>query len=171
VAERLFAPEPISSAHRAEGFECGVASLDDWLKRRAVANQLRHFSQVFVIAAEDHSVAAYYALSTGAVFRSLAPATLRRNAPDPLPALVIGRLAVDSRFQGRGLARVLLRDALARCLRASHDVAFAMVLATPVDARAREFWSRWQFRPLPGDPTTMFLATQALSRAAGAAFP
>jgi GNAT superfamily N-acetyltransferase len=132
--------------------------LDRWLKRRALANQSRHFSQVFVIASGDYSVAAHYALSMGAVTRLVAPTALRRNAPDPLPALVIGRMAVDSRHQGHGLARVLLRDALARCIRASRDLAFALVLATPVDARAREFWAHWQFRPLPGDPATVYLA-------------
>jgi GNAT superfamily N-acetyltransferase len=164
VPEPLFAPEPLLAAHNVDGFRCGVDSLDGWPRRRALANQERHFSQVFVIADGGHQVAAYYALSTGAVSRAFVPASLRRNAPDPIPALVIGRLAVDSERQGEGLARILVRDALTRCLRARRDIAFAAVLVTSADARARSFWERWQFRPLPGDPSAMWLPTAALER-------
>jgi GNAT superfamily N-acetyltransferase len=119
-----------------------------------------------VIADSDGRVAAYYALATGAVARDFVPGPIRRNATDPIPALVIGRLAVDLRCQEQGLARVLVKDALTRCLRVREHAGFALVLVNPVDAVAERFWARWRFRPLPGDAHTMYLPTDGLAKVA-----
>jgi GNAT superfamily N-acetyltransferase len=153
----------LAPTHRTGDFTCGDESLDAWLHRRALNNQAHHYSQTFVVADETLRVVGYYALATGSLGRAAAPGSLRRNAPDPIPAMVVGRLGVDVAYQGRGLGRILVRDALLRCLRGSVDFAFAAILVTPADDNAREFWTHWQFRRLPGDATAMYLPTTALA--------
>jgi GNAT superfamily N-acetyltransferase len=156
----------LAPTHVTGAFACGDGSLDAWLRRRALDNQARHYSQTFVIADETLRVVGYYALATGSIDRAAAPGALRRNAPDPIPAMVLGRLGVDVAWRGRGLGRILVRDALLRCLRGSADFAFAAIVVTPADDDARGFWTHWQFRPLPGDATAMHLPTTALADAA-----
>jgi predicted GNAT family N-acyltransferase len=159
----IFAPEPLSPAHRTGDFHCGVPSLDSWLHERALTNHSRHFSQVFVSADRFGVVLAYYTLSTAAIVRSSAPSAIRRNAPDPVPAMMIGRLAVTESQQGQCLGQIIVKDALARCARVSQETAFAAVLVNPVDAAAKRFWERFTFCTLPGDPGTMYLPTSALA--------
>jgi GNAT superfamily N-acetyltransferase len=142
-----------------------VPSLDQWLRLRAWPNAGRHFSRVFVLAGADEEIIGYYALATATVIREHLPGALRRNAPDPIPAVVIGRLAVDRRWQGQGQAANLLRDALDRCRRALCDVGFAVIVVTPVDATAQSFWEHWGFTPVPGDAPSLYLPSGTLGSA------
>ncbi|MCZ8150135.1 MAG: GNAT family N-acetyltransferase, partial [Roseomonas sp.] len=118
VREGLTAPSPIADHHDLSLFSSGEASLDDWLRRRALANQVSGASRTFVVCRGD-VVVGYYCLSAGAVAVAAASGRVRRNMPDPIPVAVLGRLAVDSSLHGQGLGRGLLRDAIRRTLQAS----------------------------------------------------
>src|SRR5438552_9518261 len=111
-------PEKLTPEHDVDGFECGVPSLDQWLKKRALANQQSGASRTYVVTAKGR-VVAYYALATGAVDCAAAPGRVRRNMPDPIPVMVLGRLAVDQQYRGHHLGSSLLRDAILRTLQAA----------------------------------------------------
>jgi hypothetical protein len=108
---QLNPPQPLSAAHRLDDFACGEAVLDEWLKRRAMANQLSGASRTFVVADREHRIYGYYAMAAGAVSRQMATSSVRRNMPDPVPVMVLARLAVDHRAQGIKLGASLLQDA------------------------------------------------------------
>ena len=115
---KLSPPAPLSAEHDVSAFACGHLSLDDWLKRRALANLKAGASRTYVVV-EDRRVVAYYALASGALACAAATGKLRRNMPDPIPMAILGRLAIDSAFQGKGLGRALFRDAALRVLSAA----------------------------------------------------
>jgi hypothetical protein len=94
---RLGAPQPLAAAHLLDGFLCGEASLDGWLKRRALANQMSGATRTFVVADQDGRVYGYYAMAAGAVSHQMATSGVRRNMPEPIPVMVLARLAVDHR--------------------------------------------------------------------------
>ena len=96
----LCAPEPLASDHRIHAFACGESVLDEWLKRRALPNQASGASRTFVVANEEREVMGYYALAAGAVAHQGATRSIRQNMPDPIPVMVLARLAVDARAQG-----------------------------------------------------------------------
>src|SRR5271165_2326904 len=107
----LSAPEKLRPDHDLSEFECGEPALDDWLRRRALQNERSGASRTYVVCAGPR-VVGYYALAVGAVAHAGAPGRIRRNMPDPVPVMIIGRLAVDQEFHGHGLGRGLLRDAV-----------------------------------------------------------
>ncbi len=115
AAHDLSPPSPITSACELADFDSGVASLDEWLKKRAFKNHAGGASRCFVLC-KGRSVIGYYSLSAGGIGHELAPKNMRRNMPDPLPILLLGRLAVDKRYHNQGLGQALLRDALLRAV-------------------------------------------------------
>src|ERR1035437_8801289 len=118
---QLSPPEPLSSAHRLDEFECGEFVLDEWLKRRAQTNQSSGGSRTFVVVDQDSRVCGYYAMAAGAVSHKMATSAVRRNMPDPVPVMVLARLAVDKRAQGIHLGASLLQDAVNRAVAVSHN--------------------------------------------------
>ena len=156
----LKAPAPISPAHDVSNFDCGRPVLDDWLKRSALKNEASDASRTYVVC-EDGHVAAYYCLATGSVARSEAPGPVRRNMPEPIPVMVIGRLAVDRRFQGRGLGTGLLRDAVLRTLRAGEIAGLRAVLVHALDDEAAHFYRSHAFVPSPIDDLVLMLKLDA----------
>ena len=119
----LSAPEPLAERHQLDGFMSGGVSLDDWLKRRARANQLSDSSRTFVVA-DGEAVVGYYCLAAGAIGREDAPKALRRNRPDPIPVMVLGRLAIHTHTTSK---KVLVRPCYAmpspgRCMQPSMSV-------------------------------------------------
>ena len=112
-APGLTPPALITSDHDLADFDSGESSLDDWLRRRALRNRLTGASRCFVVCIAA-SVVGYYSLSAGAIGHEAAPKAMRRNMPDPLPVLLLGRLAVDRRYHNRGIGQALLRDAMRR---------------------------------------------------------
>ncbi len=106
-------PIPIADTHDLDSFDCGVQVLNDWLKKRALPNDRSGASRTYVLC-NGNTVVGYYCLATGAVDHNVSPSQLRRNMPDPIPVVVLGRLAVDRRFQNQRLGRVLVRDAILR---------------------------------------------------------
>jgi GNAT superfamily N-acetyltransferase len=113
------APERISPEHDVSSFRSGLAVLDDWLKRRALPNEQTGASRTYVVCAGNKRVMGYYALANGGVAVEAATGRTRRNMPDPVPAMVLGRLAVDEAYQGGGIGRGLLRDAILRLVQAA----------------------------------------------------
>jgi GNAT superfamily N-acetyltransferase len=150
----ISAPEPLADVHEIDEFCCGEPSLDDWLKRRARANQISGASRTFVTT-RNSRVIAYYALAAGAIASNKAPARLRRNMPDPIPVFVLGRLAVDRSEQGKMLGALLLRDAILRSRRAAEFGGVAGVLVHAISERARQFYLRHGFIECPHHPMTL----------------
>ncbi len=116
------APEPISNQHRIEGFESGVASLDEGLRRRALKNQETGATRTYVICDPHLRVLGYYSLSACTMSHSLAIGLVRRNMPEPIPMILLGRLAIALGCQGRGLGSGMLKDAVLRAVQAAEHV-------------------------------------------------
>lgn len=154
---RLSAPVPLAASHRLDDFACGEASLDDWLKRRALGNQLSGASRTFVVTQADGQVLGYYALAAGAVAHETATSAVRRNMPDPVPVMVLARLAVDQRAQGRQLGGALLQDAVRRSLAVAENAGVRALLVHALHERARQFYEHYGFQPSPHHAMTLML--------------
>ncbi|ACO80119.1 N-acetyltransferase [Azotobacter vinelandii CA] len=150
---RLGAPEPLSERHDVESFSSGSEGLDLWLKRRALKNRLSGASRTFV-ACEGRRVLAYYALASGVIAVDRAPGRFCRNMPDPVPVVVLGRLAVDLSLQGQGLGRALVRDAALRILQAADAIGIRGMLVHALSSDAKAFHERVGFEPSPLEPIT-----------------
>ena len=161
----LSAIEKLASDHDLSAFDCGKPALDDWLKRFAFANQAAEATQTYVIH-ERGRVVGYYALSAGSVEREQAHARVARGlARHPVPVVVLARLAVDRREQGRGIGKALLNNALLRIAGAADVIGVRAVLVHAKDEDARAFYERFDFEPSPLDPMQMFLLMKDLKRA------
>jgi GNAT superfamily N-acetyltransferase len=156
AGEPLRPPERLTANHRLDDFDSGSPPLDDWLRRRALRNEAEGASRTYVVC-QGARVVAFYSLANGAVLQALAPGRVRRNMPDPIPVMILGRLAVDRRSQGRGLGRTLLRDALLRTLQAADIAGIRALLVQAKDEPARAFYKRCGFLPSPIDPLTLML--------------
>lgn len=157
----LSAPRPLTATHLLDGFDSGEASLDDWLKRRALANQLSGASRSFVVADPEGQVVGYYAMAAGAVSHQMATSGVRRNMPDPVPVLVLARLAVDRRAQGRKLGAALLQDAVQRAVAVSQNAGVRALLVHALHDRARQFYEHYGFQAAPLHPLTLMLRLSA----------
>lgn len=130
--------------------------LDDWLKRRARANQHTGASRTFVVADENHCVLGYYAMAAGAVAHQVATGNIRRNMPDPIPVMVLTRLAVDGR-EGIKLGTALLKDAVQRAAMISENAGVRALLVHALHERSKRFYEYYGFRASPIDPLTLML--------------
>ena len=155
----ITAPEPITEAHLIESFSCGVPVLDEWLKHRALKNEVSGASRTFVIC-QDRQVVGYYTLATGSVEHRDAPGKIRRNMPNPIPVMVLGRLAVDQEQQHAGLGRGLLKDAVLRTLTVSQHAGVKALLVHALSEDAKRFYTRSGFLESPFDPMTLMIALQ-----------
>ena len=154
---RLSPPEPLTASHRLDDFECGEAVLDDWLKRRALANQASGASRTFVVTDPDGRVRGCYAMAAGAVSHQLATSGVRRNMPDPVPVMVLARLAVDRRAQGLHLGASLLQDAVNRAVAVSQSAGVRALLVHALHEQAKQFYEYYGFQPSPAHPMTLML--------------
>lgn len=154
---RLLAPVPLSPEHRVDAFSCGESVLDEWLKRRAVPNQSSGASRTFVVTNANGQVMAYYALAAGAVAHREATRSIRQNMPDPVPVMVLARLAVDQNAKGMKLGAALLQDALRRCLLVSQNTGVRAMLVHALNDEARRFYEYYGFRASPAHPLTLML--------------
>jgi GNAT superfamily N-acetyltransferase len=157
LVRSLSPPAPLELTHEITGFSSDVPSLDDWLRRRAHPNQVSGASRTYVVA-EGRRVVAYYCLASGAISLNEAPARLRRNMPDPLPVAVLGRLAVDTGWQGRGLGAALLRDAVLRSVQAGRIIGIRGILVHALSEDAKAFYERHGFIESPANPRTLVLS-------------
>ncbi len=154
---QLTAPEPLNSGHRIDAFDCGEPVLDEWLRKRALGNQASGASRTFVVADSAGQVMGYYALAAGAVAHETATAAVRRNMPDPVPVLVLGRLAVDRRAQGMKLGSALLQDAVKRAVGVSEQAGIRALLVHALSERARQFYVHYGFQASALHPMTSML--------------
>lgn len=159
----LSPPEPLAALHRLDEFECGEATLDDWLKRRALANQSSGASRTFVITEQEYTVRGYYALAAGAVSHQLATSGVRRNMPDPVPVLVLARLAVDHRLQSQGVGAALLQDAVKRAVSVAKNARVRALLVHALHEDAKAFYLRYGFQLSPTHSMTLMLRLSNLS--------
>jgi len=155
----LTAPQPIDESHDTGAFDSGVPILDEWLKRRARANQASGASRTYVVC-EEKRVVAYYALASGAVDIDAASRRVRRNMPDPVPIAVLGRLAVGSAYQKHGIARALMQDASKRVLQAADIIGIRGVVIHAISEDAKTFYLALGFEVSPLQPMTL-MATLA----------
>ena len=158
---QLNAPQPLAVRHILDEFECGEAVLDEWLKRRAMANQLSGASRTFVVADHDGRVYGYYAMAAGAVSHQMATSSVRRNMPDPIPVMVLARLAVDHRAQGIRLGAALLQDAVNRSVVVSQNAGVRALLVHALHDRAKNFYEHYGFKESPQHPMTLMLRLNA----------
>ena len=152
----LSAPEALDENHCFETFASGLTSLDDWLKRRAWKNQISGASRTFVVC-DGGRVVAYYALASSAVAVDEAPGRFRRNMPDPIPVVVLGRLAVDRSFHGKGIGRALVRDAGYRVAHAADTVGIRGLVVHAISEEAKVFYQKVGFDPSPLDPMILMI--------------
>src|ERR1700758_4242683 len=162
--EQINPPEKLSSEHDLSQFRCGEPTLHDWLRRRARQNEESGASWTYV-ACVGKRVVGYYALAMGAVAHAEAPERIRRNMPDPVPVMVIGRLAVDQTAQGRALGPALLRDAVLRTVQAAEIAGIRAILVHAISERAKRFYEKCGFIASPVEPMTLMI-TVAEARAA-----
>ncbi len=161
---KLERPEPISERHELDGFDSGVPALDDWLKRRARANQASGASRTYVVC-EKQKVVAFYAVASGAVDIGQAPGRFRRNMPDPISVVVLGRLAIEYGYQKQGLGRALIRDAALRVLQAADVIGIRGMIVHALSEDAKAFYLATGFELSPLHPMTL-MATLADLKAA-----
>jgi len=159
-------PEKLSPHHDVSQFDSGESSLDDWLRRRALQNEASRASRTYAVCIGKR-VFGYYALSTGAIAHSEAPGRIRRNMPDPVPVVVLGRLAVDKSLHGQGVGTGLLRDAVLRTLQAAEIAGVRAILVHAISDAAKRFYEKYGFVASPLDPMTVMITTAEAAKIIG----
>jgi GNAT superfamily N-acetyltransferase len=150
------APIHLTPDLNTESFDSGEASLNRWLGERALDSEANGAARTYVVCLKEQ-VVGYYCLSTGSVIRSQAPGKIRRNMPDPIPVIVLGRLAVDLNHQGKGIGKALIKDAVQRTLQASEIAGIRAILVHALDEKAKEFYEQSGFLSSPIYPLTLML--------------
>ena len=153
---RYRGPELLGVSHDVEGFDCGNEALDDWLRRRALRNQREGSSRTWVVT-DGTRVVGFYASATAVVARTEATRRAARNQPDPLPAMLLGRLGVDRQHQGKGLAAALLKHFLLKAIEVAELTGLRLLLVHAKDPQAAGFYRHWGFEPSPIDDLTLML--------------
>jgi len=158
-------PTLLTSEHRLEGFDCGEPALNDWLARRALGNRAAGTSRTWVVIDEPaRTVVAYYASSTASVMRAATPRDIARDQPADLPAILLGRMAVDSRHQGNGLGAAMLKHFMTKAIEVSEIVGVRLVLVHAKDEQAKDFYRHHGFVESPIDPLTLMLLLPSTGR-------
>lgn len=157
MSPQLSAPQPLTAIHLLDEFTCGERSLDEWLRRRALVNQISGASRTFVVADPAGRVFGYYAMAAGAVSHAEATSSVRRNMPDPIPVMVLARLAVDHRAQGIQLGAALLQDAVKRTVIVAENTGVRALLVHALHDRAKQFYEHYGFQESPQHSMTLML--------------
>jgi len=160
----LSAPALLAEHHELDEFNSGEASLDDWLKKRARANQVGGASRVFVTC-EGNRAVGYYSLSSSSIVNEVVPGRFRRNMPDPIPVVLLGRLAIDKEWQKKGLGRLLFRDAAMRVSHAAEAIGVRGIVVHAISDEARKFYLAIGFIECPHEPMTLVVTLQDIRAA------
>ena len=162
MTKRAFTPPgPINADHDLADLDSGESSLNEWLRRRAFKNHAAGASRCFVLCAGS-TVVAYYSLSAGAISHEAAPKAMRRNMPDPLPILLLGRLAVDHRYHNQGIGQALLRDAMLRAVSVAGEAGVFAILVHALSGQARQFYRSRGFVESPLQPMTLLMTIETV---------
>ena len=155
ISESLTSTKKLNDIHQTDVFRCEEPELTSCLQNLYFSNQYSGASRCFVVANQKQEVVGYYALATGSVLRESAPGQIRRNMPDPIPVVILGRLAVDERWTGHGIGSGLLRDALLRTARLAHDVGIRAMLCHTMSEPSKQFYLKQGFLESELDGTTL----------------
>ncbi len=163
-----FSPvEKLRFDHKTEAFDCGKAELNRFLSRFAFVNQRANTAQTYVVC-RGTQVVGYYSLTVGQADHKDAPARISQGmARHPIPLMILARLAVDRREQGKRLGAALLKDALLRCVAAADIAGIRALFVHAKDEEATAFYRHFNFQPSPTDPHHLFLLMKDLSRMSG----
>ena len=161
----LSSPELLADHHDIEIFSSGEASLDNWLRRRARANQVSGATRTYV-ACEGKGVIGYYALASGAITVESAPGRFRRNMPKSIPVAILARLAVDRHWQGKGIGRALFRDAALRVAQAADVIGIRGIVVHAISEEAKKFYVALGFEPSPREPMMLMVTLSDILAAA-----
>lgn len=154
----ITAPEPLNSEHILAEFSSGEKTLDDWLKLKALKNQAFGASRTFVVCqAQTKRVVGFYALAAGCISHNDATSNIRRNMPDPIPVIILGRLAVDCTFQKQKIGRSLVKDAFLRAVAISDSIGVRAIVVRALTDNAARFYEDFGFTASPSIPNTLFL--------------
>lgn len=157
----ILQPEPINEQHNINDFNSGEEILDLWLKNRAIKNQKANASRTYV-ACDSERVIAYYVLASSSVNASFALGSFKPNLPNPIPVVVLGRLAIDQAYQNRGIGRSLVRDAGFRVIQAAETIGIRGLLVQAISTKAKEFYEKLGFEPSLIDPMTLMVTLDDL---------
>lgn len=160
---RYSAPLPIREDDDVSAFDCGEPALDDYLRSRALANHVEGASRCYVTR-RDGRVVGFYALASASVERRATAGAVRRNMPDPIPVILLSRLAVDRSEQNIGLGKHLLRDAITRSVQAADLIGVRALLVHAINEDARSFYAAHGFDPSPTDPLHLVLLIKEARR-------
>lgn len=162
----ISAPKPLGSNHELQNFDCGKPSLNVWLQKKASkAQRIGGSARTYVICSQEDRVIGYYALATGSVNQEDVPGKVKRNMPNPIPIVILGRLAVDLAYQGQGIGPALLKDALLRILNAAEQIGVRAILVHALDESARNFYLRQGFYESPTNDQTLMVTVEEIHRA------
>ena len=164
IEPMISAPQPLSDAHQQANFDCGEPSLDDWLKRRGAKNQANRSSRTYVVCVRD-AIVGYYCLAAGAVGHADAPSPMTRSRPDPIPVLVLGRLAIHKDHHLKGIGTALLNDAIRRAIQAAEIACVTALLVHAISDQARRFYRSRGFIESPVKPMTLCLMLATVDKA------
>ena len=166
AVRRFGAPGPLTARHDTDDFNSGEPVLDDWLRQRALANMAIAASRTYVVCpAGSPEVIGFYALSMGQILNQEATGAMRRNMPRQIPAVILGRLAIDRNWQGKGIGAALLHDAVGRSLRAATEVSARLLVVQAISPAAETFYRHFGFTRLPVETATLALDLVKLARA------
>ena len=157
MPDTISSPQPLEHLHDCNEFDCGEPLLNDWLKRRALTNQSSGASRTFVVVDGRQHVLGFYALAAGAVAQRESTGAVRRNMPDPIPVLVLARLAVNRGHQGMQLGSALLKDAVLRAVAVAENAGVRALLVHALHHDAKAFYQHYGFKESPADPMTLML--------------
>ncbi len=157
----LTPPSPITADHNLTIFDCGEPSLNDWLIRRALKNHASGASRCFVVCSGATAIG-YYSLSAGAISHESAPKHMQRNMPDPLPVLLLGRLAIDKRYHNQGIGQALLRDAMLRAVNVAGNAGVFAILVHALSDQAKQFYISRGFIVSPLQPMTLMMTIETI---------
>ena len=163
VPGEIGAPRKLSPAYDVAAFDSSEIVLDEWLRRRAAQNETSGASRTYVVCAGDR-VAGYYSLAVGAATHEQVPGRIRRNMPDPVPVMILGRLAVDKAFQGKGIGTGLLKDAVLRTMQAAEIAGIRAILVHAISDAAKRFYEAHGFLASPVDPMTVMITLAEAER-------
>lgn len=157
-------PEAIKLHHQLSDFDCGIESLNTFLKKRAFHNEMRGASRTYIITDGSYNVIGYYTLAVGSVEHKDAKRKVKQNMPDPIPVTVLGRLAVDTSWSGKGIGKGMLREALLKTLEVSEVVGVRAMLLHAISEEAKQFYIQFGFEPCPTDEMTLMITIDDIKK-------